>query len=308
MATKLTLKALSHQPERLAPGHRLCAGCAAPIVLRQILLAIDELVVLTNATGCLEVGTSIYPYTSWRVPWIHSAFENSAATGAGVEAAMQSLVRQGKIRYIGCSTHPTWAIMESFLISQQHHLNRYVVEESPYNLLDRRIENELIPMAQKYGMGIITWVPMAMGVLAGRYTDAKNYPKGSRAEYRGGKRQVLYERPLPLHWVRTNSGTAGRGNPGRTRHAAFGVETGRTGGENAVGRFGSDASCVATKYCGEVYGGSIGVTRVCPTEDGPGWRRSSSATGRPRSSSSTRDSPPRRRSPTCRAAGWAWTW
>lgn len=100
--------------------------------------------------------------------------------------ALDDLVRQGKVRYIGCSTHPTWAIMESFMISEQHHLNRFVIEESPYNLLDRRIENELIPMARKYGLGIITWVPMAMGVLAGRYTDAKNYPKGSRAEYRGG--------------------------------------------------------------------------------------------------------------------------
>lgn len=100
--------------------------------------------------------------------------------------ALDDLVRQGKVIYIGCSTHPTWLIMESFLISQELNLNRYVVEQPPYNLLDRRIENELIPMAQKYGMGIITYVPMAMGVLAGRYTDAKKYPKGSRAEYRGG--------------------------------------------------------------------------------------------------------------------------
>jgi aryl-alcohol dehydrogenase-like predicted oxidoreductase len=100
--------------------------------------------------------------------------------------ALDDLVHQGKIRYIGCSTHPTWAIMESFLISQQLNLNRFVVEESPYNLLDRRIENELIPMAQKYGIGLITWVPMAMGVLAGRYTDVKNLPKDSRATYRGG--------------------------------------------------------------------------------------------------------------------------
>jgi aryl-alcohol dehydrogenase-like predicted oxidoreductase len=100
--------------------------------------------------------------------------------------ALDDLIRQGKIRYIGCSTHPTWAIMESFMISQQLNLNRFVVEESPYNLLDRRIENELIPMAQKYGMGLITWVPMAMGVLAGRYKDAINFPKESRAAYRGG--------------------------------------------------------------------------------------------------------------------------
>ncbi|MBC7224968.1 MAG: pyruvate ferredoxin oxidoreductase, partial [Anaerolineae bacterium] len=63
MATKLTPKALSHKEDRLAPGHRLCAGCAAPIIVRQILLAIDEPVVVANATGCLEVATTIYPYT-----------------------------------------------------------------------------------------------------------------------------------------------------------------------------------------------------------------------------------------------------
>lgn len=97
MATKLTPKALSHKEDRLAPGHRLCAGCAAPIIVRQILLAIDEPVVVANATGCLEVATTIYPYTSWRVPWIHNAFENAASTAAGVEAALRALVRQGKI-------------------------------------------------------------------------------------------------------------------------------------------------------------------------------------------------------------------
>ncbi len=97
MATKLNLKELSKKEDRLAPGHRLCAGCGAPIVLRQILLAIDEPVVLTNATGCVEVSTTYYPSTAWRVPWMHNAFENSAATAAGIEAAYRSLVRQGKI-------------------------------------------------------------------------------------------------------------------------------------------------------------------------------------------------------------------
>jgi len=62
-----------------------------------MLAAIDEPVVLSNATGCLEVATTIYPYTAWRVPWIHNAFENSASTMAGVESAYRSLVRQGKI-------------------------------------------------------------------------------------------------------------------------------------------------------------------------------------------------------------------
>jgi len=97
MATKLLPKELAKRPERLSPGHRLCAGCGASIIVRQMLAAIDEPVVIANATGCLEVATTIYPYTAWRVPWIHNAFENAASTISGVEAAYRSLVRQGKI-------------------------------------------------------------------------------------------------------------------------------------------------------------------------------------------------------------------
>jgi pyruvate ferredoxin oxidoreductase beta subunit len=97
MATKLTPKELAKVQDRLAPGHRLCAGCGASIVVRQMLAAIDAPVVIANATGCLEVATTIYPFTAWRVPWIHNAFENAASTISGVEAAYRSLVRQGKI-------------------------------------------------------------------------------------------------------------------------------------------------------------------------------------------------------------------
>ncbi len=97
MATRLAPKELMKKPERLAPGHRLCAGCGASIVVRQMMAAIDDPVVLANATGCLEVATTIYPYTAWRVPWIHNAFENAASTISGVEAAYKSMVQQGKI-------------------------------------------------------------------------------------------------------------------------------------------------------------------------------------------------------------------
>jgi len=97
MATKLLPKELMKRPDRLSPGHRLCAGCGASIVVRQILMAIDEPVIVSCATGCLEVATTIYPYTAWRLPFIHNAFENSAATMAGVETAYRSMVRQGKI-------------------------------------------------------------------------------------------------------------------------------------------------------------------------------------------------------------------
>jgi pyruvate ferredoxin oxidoreductase beta subunit len=97
MATALKLKELSKKEDRLTPGHRLCAGCAAPIIVRQIMTAIDEPVVVANATGCLEVSTTIYPYTAWNVSWIHTAFETAASTISGVEAMYRSLVRQGKI-------------------------------------------------------------------------------------------------------------------------------------------------------------------------------------------------------------------
>jgi pyruvate ferredoxin oxidoreductase beta subunit len=97
MSKLITLKELATRPDRLSPGHRMCSGCTAPIVVRMVLNAIDEPVVVANATGCLEVSTALFPYTAWRVPWIHSAFENVGATIAGVEATYRSLKRQGKI-------------------------------------------------------------------------------------------------------------------------------------------------------------------------------------------------------------------
>ena len=91
------LKELSKKKELLTGGHRLCAGCGASIAVRQILSALDDPVVVGNATGCLEVATTIYPYTAWGVPFIHNAFENVAATISGAEAMFSSLKKQGKI-------------------------------------------------------------------------------------------------------------------------------------------------------------------------------------------------------------------
>jgi pyruvate ferredoxin oxidoreductase beta subunit len=82
---------------KLAGGHRMCAGCGAPIVVRQVLMGTDDPVVVGSATGCLEVSTTIYPYTSWKSSFIHSAFENSAATISGVETAYRALKKKGKI-------------------------------------------------------------------------------------------------------------------------------------------------------------------------------------------------------------------
>ena len=92
------IKELSRQPERLAGGHRLCGGCGASIVVRQVLMAAGDCpVVCGSATGCLEVSTTVMPYTAWETPFIHNAFENAGATMSGVEAAYKGLQAAGKI-------------------------------------------------------------------------------------------------------------------------------------------------------------------------------------------------------------------
>ena len=82
---------------KLTSGHRLCAGCPEAVIARQVLMATDKPVIASSATGCFEVSTTIFPYTAWNVPWVHTAFGNGAATGAGTEAAYQALRRKGKI-------------------------------------------------------------------------------------------------------------------------------------------------------------------------------------------------------------------
>jgi len=83
---------------KLEAGHRSCSGCGFPQIVRAVLASTDKPIVASCATGCLEVTTSIYPFTSWNIPFIHSAFENSAATIAGVESAYNGLKRKGKIK------------------------------------------------------------------------------------------------------------------------------------------------------------------------------------------------------------------
>ena len=92
-----SLKELAKRPELLAGGHRMCSGCAEGTIVRQVLLASDKPVVVGVATGCLEVCTTIFPYTAWRMPWIHDAFENVASTMSGVEAAYEALKKRGAI-------------------------------------------------------------------------------------------------------------------------------------------------------------------------------------------------------------------
>ncbi len=94
--------------------------------------------------------------------------------------ALDDLVRQGKVRYIGTSTYAAWQIMEALWVSKELGLNRFVCEQPPYHPLDRRIERELVPMALTYGIGLIPWSPLAGGFFSGKYRRGEAFPEDSR--------------------------------------------------------------------------------------------------------------------------------
>ncbi len=94
--------------------------------------------------------------------------------------ALDDLVRAGKVVYIGTTTHPAWMVMEALATSERYNLAHYISEQPPYNLLDRRAENELIPLCEKYGLAVLPWSPLAGGILAGRYPVEGGMPEGSR--------------------------------------------------------------------------------------------------------------------------------
>ena len=75
------LKELTRRPNRLAPGHRACAGCVPAVAFQQVLNSVEGHVVCGAATGCMEVVTTIYPYTAWNVPYIHNAFDECTCSG-----------------------------------------------------------------------------------------------------------------------------------------------------------------------------------------------------------------------------------
>lgn len=96
---KFTAKEIVEKPELFTSGHRACAGCGPAIALRQIMKATRGPTIVTSATGCMEVVSTIYPYTAWKVPFIHTAFENVAANASGIEAALKVMKRKGRLEH-----------------------------------------------------------------------------------------------------------------------------------------------------------------------------------------------------------------
>jgi len=82
--------------ETFAPGHRACIGCGEALAVRLACKALGRNVIIVNATGCMEIVSSQLPYTSWRVPWIHTLFENTAAVASGIEAGLKVMAKKGK--------------------------------------------------------------------------------------------------------------------------------------------------------------------------------------------------------------------
>jgi len=104
--------------------------------------------------------------------------------------AMDLLVKQGKIRHVGCSTFPPWKTVEALWIADRRGYPPIVCEQPPYNLLDRRAETEILPMCAAFDLGVMTWSPLAQGILAGRYTNAEDLPRKSR----GALKSIFAER------------------------------------------------------------------------------------------------------------------
>ena len=91
-----TLQEMATRDAAFSGGHRMCAGCPVPVFTKMLTRVTDHEIVAGSATGCLEVASSIFPYSAWKVPWVHTAFENVAATMSGVETMYQVLRRKGK--------------------------------------------------------------------------------------------------------------------------------------------------------------------------------------------------------------------
>ncbi len=128
--------------------------------------------------------------------------------------ALDDLIRAGKVRYIGTSTFAAWQLVESLWVAKELGLNRFICEQPPYNLLDRRIERELLPMAQTYGFAVIPWSPIGGGLLSGKYKRGQEPPEG-----RALRRRI--EPHLPAAAERPHlRRDRGAGADGRRRRAA----------------------------------------------------------------------------------------
>ena len=107
-------------------------------------------------------------------------YPNSSTPMEETLRTLDDLVRQGKVRYIGCSNYAAWQLAEAVLTSHSMHWEAFISVQPPYNMLDREIEKELIPCCEAYGIGILPYYPLASGFLTGKYRRGESAQEGTR--------------------------------------------------------------------------------------------------------------------------------
>ena len=100
--------------------------------------------------------------------------------------ALDDVVRSGRARYVGCSNFASWQVVEAQWVARSGHFSEFVSAQNQYNLLDRRIERELVPAANAYGLGVLPYFPLASGFLTGKYKQGEAPPEGTRLAAGGG--------------------------------------------------------------------------------------------------------------------------
>lgn len=100
--------------------------------------------------------------------------------------ALDDLVRQGKVRYIGCSNYASWQLMKALAISEKFHLNRYISTQCLYSLIARDVEDDIIPLCHDQGVGFIAWSPLGWGFLTGKNRHGQRPPEGTRRATKSG--------------------------------------------------------------------------------------------------------------------------
>jgi aryl-alcohol dehydrogenase-like predicted oxidoreductase len=113
--------------------------------------------------------------------------------------ALDDIVRQGKVRYVGCSNFASWQVVEAQWTARTQHFSPLISSQNEYNLLDRRIERELVPACQEYGLGILPYFPLASGFLSGKYRQGEKPPEGTRIAAWGARgEEILSERNFAI--------------------------------------------------------------------------------------------------------------
>jgi len=165
--------------------------------------------------------------------------------------ALDDVVRAGKVRYVGCSNFTGWQIVEAQWIARNGRLSPFISGQNQYNLLDRRIERELVPACEKYGLGILPYFPLASGFLTGKYRHGEEPAKDTRLGLWGARAASILSEP--------NFDTL-------TRLEAFAVERGHSMLELAIGWLGSH------EYVPSVIAGATRPEQVAQNAAAAAWK------------------------------------